>query len=973
MTTPFWITPPGDLGTIVEGEFYQIQLNAGNASTYRYLSGNLPAGIRITANGSVEGYVQNLDYIQGIPKEVGVDTTSRFVVRATSDDGLVADRVFQLTVTGPDAPVIDALPASNLGVYFDGDLIQKQLTALDPDPGDTLTWSFAHGEIPGGLTVSSSGLLSGYINPIPKEDGKFGFDEEKFDIYSYDFRTLSVNKTYEFTVQVTDGTFISTKQYTMFVQSRNSLTADNTDITTDSFYPTALSTDINSIISADQTSFRNPVITTPPTSIGTIKHDNFFAFQIESRDFDGDELEYEITTGAGLGYDGSSYDVDIFDRGGTTLPPGLTLNTTSGWLTGYIPQQSATTIDYVFAVRVKKTNNPIYTSDFVFFTMTIEGDIDNNVTWPSSNLGTISTGQISELYVTAAITNNVSVRYELKEGYSNKLPQGLVLNDKGLITGRVSFESMMFDTGTTTFDVNQIKFNETTFERSCKFTVRVFSNDGFIDTFQTFTLTINQSMTKPYESLYGRALPNVAQRNIYQSVIQNYDDIEPDDIYRPSDSNFGVQTDIRFLIAAGLNPAKITAYVSATAKNHWNNTLRFGDYKTARALDASGNPKYEIVYIELVDKSMGVNPTTKVAEPAADTIQLNLQNGWTNPLTIDSTWPKVSGSLWKTDQKNDTTVYPNAIQNMRNRMLDSVGSAILERKVLPDWMQDKQTNGKTIGWKLAVPVVYCKPGTAERIKFRLEQRTSIDPKRISFEVDRLIIDNNLSKHYNKETGKWTTSQETTFDLAEISNTPVATVDYSISTARFDSLNGVKATLVAANSITGVGDITSIGSTGVTVIWTQEENLLGITENNGWNKYVDSFGESAYDSKTWDKVESIPGFTAKQIGASSVNQRMGVWRISVNSSGYVVCTFVREIYNGEQVKVDYDNLTYYYERTASTGTVPKYVDVRTVNLLTGGAETYFDGGGTRFMANVDVYANKDEGDSYLKFPRVNVFR
>ena len=28
MTAPAWVTPPGNLGTVVEGEFYTIQLNA---------------------------------------------------------------------------------------------------------------------------------------------------------------------------------------------------------------------------------------------------------------------------------------------------------------------------------------------------------------------------------------------------------------------------------------------------------------------------------------------------------------------------------------------------------------------------------------------------------------------------------------------------------------------------------------------------------------------------------------------------------------------------------------------------------------------------------------------------------------------------------------------------------------------------------------------------------------------------------
>jgi len=59
MTAPVWITPPGDLGTVVEGEFYQVQLNADNADFYSYLAGVLPVGIRVTQYGILEGNPKN--------------------------------------------------------------------------------------------------------------------------------------------------------------------------------------------------------------------------------------------------------------------------------------------------------------------------------------------------------------------------------------------------------------------------------------------------------------------------------------------------------------------------------------------------------------------------------------------------------------------------------------------------------------------------------------------------------------------------------------------------------------------------------------------------------------------------------------------------------------------------------------------------------------------------------------------------
>ena len=777
MTAPVWVTPPGNLGTVVEGKLYTIQLNATSADSYKYLSGVLPDGIRVSTNGVVEGNPRNYNYIQGVPVEVAQDVTSKFVVRATSLDGKVADRVFEMTITGQDAPTIQSLPPSVLPAHFDGSYVESQLIAFDPDPADVLTWRIQSGEVPSGLTLSANGLLSGWLLPVPTLTGTPGFDVNSFDVGNFDFSTISVSKHYKFTVEVTDGKDVANKTYTMFVASRNLVSADSTDVTADIFAPTVDAGDVGSQITADITSNRTPYLVTKATDLGTIKHDNYFNFQFTGYDFDGEPIEYSISTGDALGYDSASvaFDAFGFDRGKQELPPGLVLNTSSGWMSGYVPGQTAITTDYKFAIRVYKKNDPTYQSDWVNFTLKVEGDIDSSITWPTADLGTIETGQVSELNVIATIGSGTSVQYSLKSGADlgsggkGELPQGLKIDSSGLITGRVSFETFMMDTGTTTFDYNSVRVNETTFERVYTFSVNALSSNGVIDTYKQFTLKVVPKIFKPYESVYIKALPSQAQRDIYESLINNADDIAPENIYRSTDSNFGVQKTIRALVAAGLNPVTETDLIEVTSQNHWNNTLGFGAIKVAKAYHENGTEKYDIVYIELVDKAMGVNPSTGVAGPAAQKIDLKVQKSitqmtnWSNPLSIDAGWPKVSSGNYATDAINDHNIYPNAIQNMRNRLTANVGTAILERFVLPDWMKDKQPGGNVIGWTLAAPIVYCKPGTGSKVAYLLEQRT-LDLKKISFEVDRYILDNNLSQFYNKATGKWTLTPETTFDV-----------------------------------------------------------------------------------------------------------------------------------------------------------------------------------------------------------------
>ena len=461
------------------------------------------------------------------------------------------------------------------------------------------------------------------------------------------------------------------------------------------------------------------------------------------------------------------------------MPPGLVLDPTSGWISGYIPQQASTTKQYAFGIFCRKRDNTEYVSqDTVSFSVTIEADIDSVITWPDANLGTIRTGEQSELDIVATISDGRPVQYELQAGIGavQNLPQGLILNENGLLIGRVSFETLMFDTGITTFDIENLYTNETTFENTYTFTARVYSADGVIDTFKTFNVTVAKDSNKPYENIFARALPSLTQRDIYESLIQNNDDIPPDDIYRPSDYAFGIQKDIRTVISAGLSPKPVTDYIEAMSKNFYNNILRFGDFKTARALNADGTVKYEIVYIELIDNKQGTDPTTGLsASPAlAQDVRSNVET-WTNPLTVESSLPDVSHGHYLVSQANDYKVYPNSIQNMRSRLTTDIGHEVLERKVLPDWMKDKQEDDSVIGWILAAPVVYCKPGRSEKIKFRLEQRVitaGYDVKKISFEIDRFILDNNLSKFFNKDTGKFTVTAETTFDL----NSPTTEFD-----------------------------------------------------------------------------------------------------------------------------------------------------------------------------------------------------
>ncbi len=485
MAQPVWITPSGSLGTIPEGTFYSISVEAeapGEDVFFRLIAGQLPDGVQVNANGTVEGVPKNVVRVQGVPTEVAEDVTSRFAIRAytRNPNGTVnrlADRTFTITVTGQDVPEF-VTPAGNIGTYYDGTEVSLQVGFTDSDTADRVRISLLSGELPPGLALDTrTGLISGVITPLvgPAGSAPAGYSATEYDQYPFDFSTRSTSQNFQFALEITDGKSSNVRSFEIFVYSRDSMAADTTDFTAD-----------NTFITADVSPTRTPILLTPPGDLGRVRADNFYAFKFDAIDFDGDPIEYSITVGAGIGFDSAtvdgepgSFDVDGFDRGSFSLPPGLSINPTTGWFYGYIPDQGATEFTYRFAIRVYKANDPTVISGFYYFTITIIGEVDTEVVWLTNpDLGTILNGSISTLAVAAVNLGGRALEYRIESGSNSKLPQGLTLQPTGHITGRVSFNTFALDGGTTTFDIDlntRLNILQTTFDSTYSFTVNAFS------------------------------------------------------------------------------------------------------------------------------------------------------------------------------------------------------------------------------------------------------------------------------------------------------------------------------------------------------------------------------------------------------------------------------------------------------------------------------------------------------------------
>lgn len=676
MSAPIWLTNAGDLGVIPEEEYYEFFFDAynpgGGSVQFSLISGSLPSGIELTEEGTMLGIPTGR--AAGVPAAVSKVTTSTFTIRITNNQDLVADRTFSITVAGI-LPQIIIPAASDLGSYLDGTYLYIDINTIEPNSYLESTFTILSGSLPQGVSLNSTtGIISGYIIP-------FVFPAQSA-------------QAYQFTIKADNGINLETKTYTLTILAICTITADNS---TTVIGPSEFKADAIGEVTADILGpSHNPVILTIEGSLGNVFQNSQVEIQIDALDFEDDDLSFELVSGY--------------------LPIGLSLNTNTGWIVGYLPYGTLGTSTYTFSVKCFKTSNPVYYSATKAFSIRILGQITDILTWDTeSDLGTIYTGDISELSISASTPSGRNLQYQLYDSFGT-LPYGLSLTIDGLITGRVSFETFILDGNTTLLDDNS-----TSFDRTYNFTVLATDVNNYVFETKQFTLRVKDLDQKPYENLYITAMPTRAQRNIFNNIINNTDIFPESVLYRLSDPWFGKNSSRRSLFLAGLNPQQASEYISAMTFNHYWKNLTFGALKTAQALDDNFNIKYEVVYLELID----------------------------NKVNAQGLGPNLSVTL-NPNSTGITTIYPNSFPNMQKRLEDNIGYE--NRRTLPGWMTSRQPDGTVIGFTRAFVLCYTQPGKSIEVAQRLQlyqQENNIIGIPISFTIDRYLWDNSLSNVFNK--------------------------------------------------------------------------------------------------------------------------------------------------------------------------------------------------------------------------------
>jgi hypothetical protein len=436
----------------------------------------------------------------------------------------------------------------------------------------------------------------------------------------------------------------------------------------------------------------------------------------------------------------------------STLPPGMTFDPTTAEVFGVLPYQTAITKDYRFTIKaIRYTEKAEIASAKRTFTATIIGEIDSTITWiTDSDLGGIGANYVSTLNVTATTTLvNSPLLFFLISG---SLPPGLSLNYDGEIIGKVNQYGTEDSPGLITFEGEDLLFDggDTSFDRLYTFTIESRDVLKYSASTKTFNLRVTTPNDRLYSNLTVRPFLKQTQRDLFRSFINNPDVWDITSIYRPNDPNFGIQKDLKMLVYAGIETKSAAEVVGVVGRSHAPKRFKLGSVKKARAdIEGTREIVYEVVYLEVFDPlEIGKKylPSPTVVSPSTRKITIDQTNQFYNGdlEEINPFWDRPDPFYASVD-RNDLFAgdsaselrYPNSISNWRNR-IKTLG--IKDFNYLPLWMRSIQDGSvQPLGYVKAIPLCYCKPGTADDIILNIKN-SQFDFKQIDYVIDRYIID-----------------------------------------------------------------------------------------------------------------------------------------------------------------------------------------------------------------------------------------
>lgn len=643
MTYPTWNTPAGSIGTFPSQVALTIQLSAtatlpATQITYAVISGSLPNGISMNSTG----------LISGIPSIVSSDTVYRFVVRATDDKNGIADRTFNIIVSGVASPRFTT-PTGTILNTNDSVWIELPITYSNPVTTNPVSIRVAQGLLPPGLEVNSDGVIRGYAEPPVLTVNYSPVTTSALSISSNVISVLSttnfvIDRPIIFTGSVYGGIVAGTTYYVRQIFDSTTFTVSETrggsvlvlsdgvgdmavtlpqiqvgqpSVQTYSFTleldsPLGEDYEAYSIVVANQNApisaggpgrppnSRIPsILNTRPLSYDVAVTDptNYGYYVFPNGDvnetYPPNEPAYlgKFQSGEYFAFRvlGKDFDGNALTYQYAGLPLGLIGDPVTGWITGTPTIADDSINQFQFSVSVKKSSFAISSTTFNY-SFKLTNDIDGDITWVTpSDLGQMFNSETSVLALQASC--DVELNYRIVEG---SLPPNLQLLSNGEISGVVAYQPT---------DEFLVPDSETTFN----FTVEAYSPlYPILTSTRQFSILVVQEFIQPTDTLYIKCVPSVDNRLIIRQLLDNNTIIPSDYLYRAEDPNFGKASSIIYQHAFGIYASDFEEYVAAITRNHYWRNITLGQLKTAQARNDRNEVVYEVVYSEVIDNL--VNP-----------------------------------------------------------------------------------------------------------------------------------------------------------------------------------------------------------------------------------------------------------------------------------------------------------------------------------------------------------------------------
>jgi hypothetical protein len=328
-----------------------------------------------------------------------------------------------------------------------------------------------------------------------------------------------------------------------------------------------------------------------------------------------------------------------YEKNSGSLPPGMNLDTTSGFIYGVIPPQQNYLTTYNFGIKATKYNA---FSEFTNitnqnFNISIIKDNFDTISWATTaTLGTMHAQVPSTFKVIATHTETMYGLSYFSVG--NNFPDGLILDPTGDILGAT--------TSTGTFAVTIVATTGTAYDTQSWNNLENAKNYPVAFALKTFNFNVVADPLQ-YTNIYVRPFLSVSQRLAYQQFTKNTDIFEDQYLYRPEDPNFGVNLEFKIYVQYGIQQLLSFAdYQGVFLNNPIANQEKIlyidSVASVAAAMDPAGAPLYDVVYMKVQDYNRGRLFLDSIQTRFASLLNYQIN---TNPAFLPS-WQTVSGSTF---------------------------------------------------------------------------------------------------------------------------------------------------------------------------------------------------------------------------------------------------------------------------------------------------------------------------------------